>query len=198
MLLLSGCQGTSLCLLDRCPQSPESEALAGAKAAPALEARYGGVIRDADVEARLERVGRRVTQATPVLSGIYHYRLLDTDRLNACSLPGGRVYLTRGLYERLTSDDQVAAVIAHEAAHIAAKDHFKPRCGCTDDAVNREILADVHGVVYLQHAGMDPRAMIEVVKLISEVQPAGWSDTRVQALTRQLDRADKCRALAQR
>jgi hypothetical protein len=79
-----------------------------------------------------------------------------------------------------------------------AKDHFKPRCGHTDDAVQREVLADVHGVVYLQHAGMDPRAMMEVVRLIREVQPAGWSDTRINALTRQLDRTDKPNVLAER
>jgi len=131
---------------------------------------------------RLPQLSQRLTEATPAVAGRYYFRLLKADRLNACSLPGGRVYLTRGLYDQITSDDQLAAVIGHEIAHLKAKDHFKPRCDDIDAALVREIQADARAAEYLERAKFDPQAMAEVVELIREVQRSGWSAARVKAL----------------
>lgn len=176
--------------------SPEAEALAGARAAPVVEARYGGVVRDHQAERRMRRVGWCLAQGTNEIQMEYQYRLLDTDRLNAVSLPGGRVYLTRGLYCCLESDQQLAAVLAHEIAHIVSKDHFKPRCSCDADALDREVSADCHGAAYLQNAGIEPQAMIDVVRLIADMQPRGWSDTRIRALHSRTGSPDRSPVLA--
>jgi len=162
--------------------SPEAEALAGDRAAPAVEARYGGVVRDPQAEQRMTQIGQRLARHVSEFPSGGHYRLLDSNELNAVSLPGGRVYITRGLYARLSSDGQLAAVLAHEMAHIVSRDHFKPRCGCCEEAIAREQAADTRGARYLRQAGITPQAMIEVIVLIEDAQPRGWSDTRVRSL----------------
>jgi predicted Zn-dependent protease len=181
-LILSGCQLAMPRYLGPCPRGHDLESLAGIRAAPALEQSYGGAIRDAAFEARMARVLRRLTDATPVIAGRYHFRLLKADRLNACSLPGNRVYVTRGLYGRIRSDDQLAAVIAHEIAHLRAKDHFKPRCDDKDAALAREIAADGEAVRYLKRAEFNPQAMMQIVEIIRDVQPPGWAEVRSAAL----------------
>ena len=132
----------------------------------------------------MQHIGLRLTHRTSKIRGDYQYRLLDTDKRNAVSLPGGRIYVTRGLYDCLESDAQVAAVLAHEMAHISSKDHFKPRCSCAVEVSEREKSADACGAEYLQSAGIDCRAMIEVLRLIADVQPKGWSDGRIRSVLR--------------
>ena len=182
MVFLTGCHGAAPCAWAPTGSSAGAEALAGARAAPAVEGRYGGVVQDAEAEQRMQHIGLRLTRRTSKIQGDYQYRLLDTARVNAVSLPGGRIYLTRGLYDRLESDAQVAAVLAHEMAHLRSKDHFKPRCSCAVQVIEREKSADACGAEYLQSAGIDCRAMIEVLRLIADVQPKGWSDSRIRSL----------------
>ncbi len=167
--------------------SPEAQALAGDRAAPAVEARYGGIFRDAAAEARLLAIAERLAASTPALRTAYHVRLLKSNRLNACSLPGGRLYLTRGLYLRLDDDAQLAAVLAHEMAHIVRKDHFRPSCGNCDEALAREKKADAEAVGFLRRAGIEPRSLVTVLHTIRHVQPPGWSDSRIAEIRRQLD-----------
>ncbi len=196
-VFLIGCHGTSARLLSYRCLSPEAEALAGARAAPAVEARHGGIVRDAQVEQRLERIGQRLCSGCESLDGEYRFRLLGSSKMNAASLPGGRVYITRGLYDRLESDDQVAAVLAHEIAHIQTKDHFKTRCASTEEAIDREADADWHAALYLREAGIPPQAMIEVIRIIATAQPMGWSDTRIRSLVARLQLPDAEGSLAQ-
>ncbi len=68
-----------------------------------------------------------ITQASdiPELYNGYHVGILDTDEINGMSSPGGHILITRGLLECATSEDQVAAVIAHEIAHIQLKHSIK-------------------------------------------------------------------------
>jgi predicted Zn-dependent protease len=180
VLMCTGCQSMpSPC---RTAVSPDAAALAGDRAAPAIEACYGGLIRNGEAERRMARIGRRLVDSTAELDGAYAFRLLDTDGCNAVSLPGARIYITRGLFERLDSDKVIAAVLAHEMAHLVTGDHFKKRCTCVAEALDRETAADIRGLSYLQHAGIDGQAMVDVLKLIADVQPMGWSDSRIRAL----------------
>jgi beta-barrel assembly-enhancing protease len=49
----------------------------------------------------------------------YTYHVIDDKQINAFSIPGGYIYIYRGLYDLLTSDDELAAVLGHETAHAA-------------------------------------------------------------------------------
>jgi len=56
---------------------------------------------------------------------IYFIKVIDDDPLNAISLPGGYIYVFRGLIDKVDNDDQLAGVIAHEVGHITAKHGVK-------------------------------------------------------------------------
>jgi beta-barrel assembly-enhancing protease len=61
----------------------------------------------------------------PRTVGGYHFAILDTPKPNAFACPGGIILLTRGLVELCESEDELAAVIAHEVAHLAHRDGVK-------------------------------------------------------------------------
>ena len=161
----------------------DTEALAGAKVAPAVEARFGGVVQDPIAEQRMTLIAHQLAKASLELHAPFRCRLLASNQTNAVSLPGGRIYLTQGLYHKLSDDASIAAVLAHEMAHIIAKDHFKPRCRNLDDALARELAADKKGAVYLEAAGFSPQALIAPIGLIRSIQPSGWADIRIANLS---------------
>lgn len=82
--------------------------------------------------------------------------------------------------------DRLAAVLAHEMAHIASKDHFKPRCSTSAEALDREICADAGAVAYLRAADIPPEAMIDAILIIKDVQAQGWANTRTQSVAQLL------------
>ena len=176
---LTGCQASSNVWL---AGSANAEALAGARVAPAVEARNGGVVRDRCAECRMTRIGATLVAANPVLEGTYQYRLLDTCRVDALSLPGGYIYITCGLYERLRSDDLLAATLAHEMAHLVHKDHFKPRSCGLDQALCKEKHADACAVVLLERAGIPAGALSALMRVIDDVQPDGWANARIASI----------------
>lgn len=188
--LLGGCHASAPRQWESSLIVNNAEALAGARAAPTIEARFGGVVRDADAEHRIEFVGRRLTRGLPDPGYTYRYRLLDSDKINALSLPGGRVYITRGLYARLSSDDLLAAVLAHEVAHLASRDHFKPAPSDAGQALKRELSADAYALRILGDADLRRTALIDLVLLIEDALPAGWAEARAANLTERLRDGD--------
>jgi len=184
LLLLAGCAGQSARWADAGRPAVDVEALAGARAATVLEGRYGGVLHSPVAQRRLEHLGATLVTARPALQRDYHYFLLDSDELNAFSLPGGRLYLTRGLYDSLTTDAQLAGVLAHELAHLENRDHFKSRAVPSTEMLDRELAADARAAEYLRATGVSPMALAEVVQLVANVQPPGWADTRCNQLLR--------------
>ena len=177
LLLLAG-PGCALCRLGPCARSPEAEALAGARAACLLEARYGGTLADEAAQQRMATLGNALAEASRLPLVDSEFALLDTPSRNAFSLPPNRVYLTRGLYDRLQTDDQLAGVIAHEFAHLLVRDHFKPAACTCDEVLAREVAADRRGVDLLCAAGYESEALVEVVHIVADCQPAGWADIR--------------------
>jgi predicted Zn-dependent protease len=66
-------------------------------------------------------VGRRVAAASPRQDVTYTFRVVDDEEPNAFALPGGHVFVTRGLLALLNGEDELAGVIGHEIAHVAAR-----------------------------------------------------------------------------
>lgn len=103
---------------------PASQQIAlGAQAAPEFTKQYGGPVKDAQACAYVTDVGRRLAAQTeggnPDLP--WEFTFLDSDVVNAFALPGGKVFFTRGLASRLTSEAQMAGVIGHEVGHVTAE-----------------------------------------------------------------------------
>ena len=82
-----------------------------------------GVVDDPELTAYVEAVGQRVARQSPRRSVRYEFAIVDQEAPNAFALPGGRVYVSRGLLALVNSEDELACVLAHEIAHVAARHH---------------------------------------------------------------------------
>lgn len=51
----------------------------------------------------------------------YHFAVLDTDEVNALACPGGTIFVSKGLLAKATSEDEIAAILAHEIAHVTLR-----------------------------------------------------------------------------
>ena len=75
-------------------------------------------VKDPQQSAYLEAIGARLLAALPPTSIQFHFVLVDSSEINAYSMAGGRVYVNRKLVANARSEDEVAAVMAHEMGHI--------------------------------------------------------------------------------
>ncbi len=80
-----------------------------------------GEYRDPDIINYVNRIGEHVAQNTERPDIDYRFTVLDTPMVNAFALPGGYVYISRGLLQQANSEAELAAVIAHEIGHITAR-----------------------------------------------------------------------------
>lgn len=78
---------------------------------------------EAKVNDYLNVLGRSLSLASdrPETFGGYHFLALDSDEINAFAAPGGLIFVSRGLLRCARSEDEVAAILAHEIGHVAGK-----------------------------------------------------------------------------
>lgn len=71
----------------------------------------------------ISALGRSVAEfsSRPEIYAGYHFAVLDSDEINAMAAPGGFIFVTRGLLRRCANEEMLAAVLAHEVGHVAAK-----------------------------------------------------------------------------
>lgn len=69
----------------------------------------------------VETVGRRIAATSDRPNLPWHFTVLDTPMVNAMALPGGYIYITRGMLERINSEDELAGVLGHEITHVTAR-----------------------------------------------------------------------------
>lgn len=82
-------------------------------------------VSDPLIEKRVEDIGKKIVAVCDRKDIDYHFKVLAEDEINAVSLPGGYVYIFKGLVDKVDSDDELAAVIAHEVGHIVARHSIK-------------------------------------------------------------------------
>lgn len=106
------------------PYSEEHEQRIGREAAAQVESEYERY-EDEEVQAKLDEMVDTIAAKSTRPDVEYDVRLLDTDQVNAFSLPGGIIYVTRGLLEHVQSDHELAGVLAHEIAHNCTYDALR-------------------------------------------------------------------------
>ena len=84
-----------------------------------------GVYEDPAIQAWVEEIGRKVLAHSNDNRFDYTFRVLDSEVINAFALPGGYIYVTRGLLAYLQNDAQLAMVLGHEIGHVAANHSAK-------------------------------------------------------------------------
>ena len=101
----------------------------GLEAAPQMAQQMGGEIPTSDPRAAMvDEVGRHIVQTSDAggdkspYRGNFNFHLLkDPQTINAFALPGGQVFITDGLYEKLQNEAQLAGVLGHEIGHVIGR-----------------------------------------------------------------------------
>ncbi|TXL01116.1 peptidase M48, partial [Methylococcaceae bacterium CS5] len=69
----------------------------------------------------IQSIGQRLAEKSPYQDVNYQFQIVDLEEPNAFALPGGYVYVSRGLLVLLNSEDELVGVIGHEIGHVAAR-----------------------------------------------------------------------------
>lgn len=130
-------------------QSDEDpEVRMGREAAQEIE-RTLKLVNDPALVERVNRIGQEIADVAnasdiPVMWGInkksqfqYTFKIVDDKDVNAFSLPGGFIYVNKGLLDYVQSDHELAAVLAHEIAHAAH--HHLLKLGQENEKINRRV-----------------------------------------------------------
>ncbi|MFH1645867.1 MAG: M48 family metalloprotease [Candidatus Omnitrophota bacterium] len=97
----------------------DSENAIGNQTAAIIKSKYKFSVGKESIK-HLSDIGARVASVSDRQDLEYEFYLIDDEDLNAFAIPGGRIYMFRGLYE-LLDDDEIACVLAHEVGHVAAR-----------------------------------------------------------------------------
>jgi predicted Zn-dependent protease len=95
---------------------------------PKILAEFGGEYKDPKIQSYISNLGERLAKTSERPDLPWKFTVLDTPVVNAFALPGGYVYITRGLLALASNEAEVASVLAHEIGHVAAR-HSAQRQG---------------------------------------------------------------------
>ncbi len=104
--------------------SHDQEVALGLQAAPEMAAQYGGLAQNAEIQALVDQIGVELVGNSFARESGYPFEfhvLADEEVVNAFALPGGQVFITVALLERLENIDQLAGVIGHEIGHVVGR-----------------------------------------------------------------------------
>lgn len=82
-------------------------------------------VNDAKLQAYVNRLGKWIAMHSDRPDLPWHFAVLDTDGVNAFAVPGGYVFITRGMLLRMRDEAELAGVLAHEVAHVVEKHALK-------------------------------------------------------------------------
>lgn len=100
--------------------SEQEEIAIGEEAAPEFRREFGGELDVADVSAYVDRIGQQMATDSERPDLPWEFTVLDNDEINAFALPGGKIFITRGLMAHFENEAQLAAVLGHEIGHVTA------------------------------------------------------------------------------
>jgi len=86
---------------------------------------------DQRLQAYIQRIGADLARHSHRPGLIYRFTLLDSTEVNAFALPGGYIYITRGILAYLNSEAELAAVLGHEIGHVAARHAVRQQSAAT-------------------------------------------------------------------
>lgn len=119
--LLAGCATNPVTGKRELNLISESQEIAmGQEADKSVQAEYG-LYGDAALTAYVDSIGQSLAKRSERPSLPWHFRVLDSPIVNAFALPGGYIYVTRGLLSVMNSEAQLAGVIGHEIGHVTAR-----------------------------------------------------------------------------
>ena len=177
----------------------EEEIAIGLQNAPIMAEQHGGMHPDQQLQNMVDRVGKKLVDNTIARETPYQYEfhlLRDPKTVNAFALPGGQIFITYALLERLSTEDQLAGILGHEIGHVVGR-HSAERIAQSElantvatgaqvgadagmlasqlgqtlllkNGRGDELESDDLGVKFMLDAGYDPEALIEVMQILKE------------------------------
>jgi predicted Zn-dependent protease len=195
--------------------SEDSEIAIGRTNHPKIIKQYGRY-KDEALQAYVQVVGNRLANVSHREGLIYRFTVLDSSTINAFALPGGYIYITRGLMAYLNSEAELAAVLGHEIGHVTARHGVRQQSaaqvtnlgylvgsiffpelraapsrqlfnifgGALLSGYGREheLESDGLGAEYLARAGYDPKAMIDVIRVLKDQEMFSAAQAKKQGL----------------
>lgn len=101
--------------------SSSQELSIGAQASPQFLKEYGGELPDSQLVEYVRDLGQRLAQVSERATLPWAFHLVDSSVVNAFALPGGKVFVSRGLLESLNNEAELASVLGHEVGHVTAE-----------------------------------------------------------------------------
>lgn len=126
-------------------RSDDAQNKIGQKEHPIVLAKYGGEYRNKEAEALLAIIAGRLVAASEDKQQIYKITILNTPKVNAFALPGGYLYVTRGLLALANDTSELAAVISHEMAHVASNHAILRNQKQSSTDVGSQVVTEVLG-----------------------------------------------------
>lgn len=161
------------------------------------------IITEKKLLIKLDDIGQRIGQLSDRPKLKYYFHVVDDESLNAFALPGGYVFVNKGLIDKV-NDDELAFVLGHEIGHISARHSLKrlqaslgvslllnialrnPDYVSINRAIgivynvvslgysrSDELLADSLGVKYIYRVGYDPKAAISLFNKMQKEEKGG-------------------------
>jgi len=118
-LLLGGAPPASAAFI-----GTDQEVQIGRQAAAQVEAELG-LFNNAEWNRRVTTIGRRVATVSGRRDLPWTFKVLNSRDVNAISLPGGLIYVTRGMMSFIRSDEELAFVLGHEVGHVDRRHHVR-------------------------------------------------------------------------
>jgi len=101
--------------------SQADEVRIGAEEHPKMIKAFGGAYTDATLRAYIKRIGLKLARNAETGGLKFTFTILNDDKVNAFAIPGGYVYITRGLLALAENEAEMAGVLAHEIGHVTAR-----------------------------------------------------------------------------
>ncbi len=101
--------------------SEDQDIAIGREYAPEVEKQLGGRIRDEALQNYIDTVGQRIVRISHRSNWQYHFTAVNHSMVNAMALPGGYIFVTKGMLEKIATEAQLAALLSHEIVHVVAR-----------------------------------------------------------------------------
>ena len=175
-LLLTGCGSPIVNPVtgqsERSVMSESDEIAEGQKAHNQVLQEYG-VVKNTRLQAYVNDLGQRLARQSHRSQLQWHFTLLDSPEINAFALPGGYVYVTRGIMAYMENEADLAGVMGHEIGHVTAR-HGAQRATREQNAGLGVLAASVLGAV-LESQGIAGAG--QVASQVSQTAAAGYIAT---------------------
>jgi len=144
--VLGGCAALGGIMGQMYLMTSDEEVAAGLQMSKEVPKQYK-IYNNSTVTSYVQTVGARIVNKCGRKDITYHFAVVQSEEVNAFSLPGGYVYIYTGLMKSMNDESALAAVLAHEIAHVVAR-HAAQRLSSmyAADAIQRAILGDNPGL----------------------------------------------------